>query len=450
MRPPVSLRTILACLILPLLLSLHCHAQTYPGSGTEFTNGQNGTPNLPSSDSCTIDKTHFAGEAAGTANNNYSLMERKPSFLGRLYEAWQLLKTEKTNTQDNRQHVVNLINEEYLATQQGVMAQTIYTSSLYVGSEVRSGSGRPIYVLPALSYSNDKFGIELGSESFYEFGAKNNPSRDSVGVSLKVELTDLSRGLARRLATVKDAQKLINDPKTDKNRSKVNDIEQLQTLVDGNEKSLIRGQPHFAEIDSIIDGYQIFSPSYIPPNSETINPFVLKKYIGDLDQNAVNLLTDYVRFTRRPTASLIVGDLFVNDGGSLPQLGLTASQLFPLSYGGPGVTLLTAVQGFRDRTQGDVHRDATRFGAALILRDRTPSLAHAVNSSGKSVVRLGPTWNVKEGLEYTAPVFGLKETYATFVTYRDPRSYGEITLTAGKDGRRKNYLDISIGRSFLF
>ena len=214
MRPTVPLRTILACLVLSLLLWLPCLAQTYPGSGTQFTNGQNGTPNLPSSNSCTIDQTHFAGEAAGTAAAAQYEYVRTSDFLQRLSIVGPSLDPQSKqyeNTPETRQKAVDLINAEYLATLQDLSLQNLKTSSLYVGSEVRTGSGRPVYVLPTLSYSNDKYGIELGSESFYEFGKANDPGRDSVGLSLKVELTDLSRGLARALAVVKNTQKQIDN-----------------------------------------------------------------------------------------------------------------------------------------------------------------------------------------------------------------------------------------------
>ena len=458
MRPTASIRTFLTCLVLPLLLSLPCLAQGYPGGqnypgGTQFTNGQNGTPNLPSSNSCTIDQTHFAGQTAGTATSTYDLAyvltARKPSFLGQLYVAWQLLKTR--DTFDNRQRVLDLINGEYLATLQDLSLQNLKTSSLYLGSEVRTGSGRPIYVLPALSYSNDKYGVELGSESFHEFGTGSSPGRDGVGLSLKVELTDLSRGLARSLVAVKAAQKGL---------SLLSEIEKLHELVKGGQtsESFDPSTRQFTGLNVLIEVLEPFSPSTPIPRAVLmpLTPTRLKKDSEELDVMALDLLTDYVRYTRRPTVSFIVGDRFVNDGGSLPQAGLTASQLFPLSYGGPGVTLLTVAQGFSDRTRGDLRRDAGRFGAALIFRDRTPALLDEKNNKvplyklGTQKLHLGPTWNVKEGLEYTSPILGLKETYAGFVTYRDPGSYGEITLTAGKDGLRKDYLDISIGRSFVF
>lgn len=138
-------------------------------------------------------------------------------------------------------------------------------------------------------------------------------------------------------------------------------------------------------------------------------------------------------------------DRFVQHDGTLLDYGLTASTLVPFRQGGvpAGVTFLGAVQQFEDRLHDDPHRSATRTGIAAIWQDRTPSYDAASST-------LAATWNVKAGLEYTSPILNMHETYAEFVRYRDVHTYAEITLTVGKDGLRKDYADVSVGKSFVF
>ena len=185
----------------------------------------------------------------------------------------------------------------------------------------------------------------------------------------------------------------------------------------------------------------------------------------DRTEIRTKLLNDYVEEVQRPAVSLLLGDRLDNGDGSLLDYGASASTLLVYRQGEDhaGVTALGVVQRFEAHLNGYPRRSAVRSGAALIYQDHAPyidknnvdndsSLRGQDNAPGYSTddKPFGPTWNYKLGLEYTAPMLGLKETYAEFVRYRNPRSYFEITLTAGKDGLRHDYVDVSLGQSFTF
>ena len=456
------------CLI--ALLSYRCAAwaDSSGNKPAQFNNGLGGTPNLPVAPCRFIDLTHMRGASNGFAYALESALKQDQTFDEQVATAIQnyldalkalkaarvsgdksKIKQAESNLAEAKTLLTNLVETEYAAVEDDVHTNDVPSSSFYVGSEVRAGSGETEYVLPVLAYCDSRSGIELGSESFFEFGDANSDGHDGLGVSLKGEFTDIARAFPRKVSRLRAALAKISATKTDVGLN-FNDVTALHRFL--TDKYELTDQ----QLLTIANGYRDIALSDTAPVdpslSERAAATELKalqeklKAIKALEQQTQDLLVDYVRLTKRPMVAGFVGNRLYNQGGgSLLDGGLSASQLFPFrsDSGSAGVTALVVAQGFDDRLQGDQRRGAKRLGLAAIWQDRTPSYDAAKR-------RLGAPWNVKVGLEYTSPLLGLKSGYAGFVQYRTLPSYVEITLAVGKDGQRKDYVDLSIGKSIAF
>ena len=480
-------------------LVLSGHAQSSPtntNKKTVGTNGQTGTPNLPLATSRVIDWTHMRGEILeeeDSANAKLHLTEflskeliRYPKILSTTGEKPNLAILLQVPTNGAKiPPFQNLIKDAYDAEQQDKKRKG-HLSEFYYGSGVRAGREKPIYVLPELTYGYNPYGMEVGAAEFLESG-DNGQTQTSLGLSAKAEVTGRTAKLVRILDRISDD--LIKEDNV--NTSQVlneDDVDLLYGLLffpHGIPKKIKDLTP--ADMTTLMTALSNIQAAYTPfdpyTTIESLSTALLEKRVQETksdkplldpltavakDRKEIRskLLNDYVEEVQRPAVSLLLGDHLDNGDGSLLDYGASASTLLVYRQGEDhaGVTALGVVQRFEDHLNGDPRRSAVRTGAALIYQDHAPYVEkdaaaddsstlgpdHASSYGTDGNKLFGPTWNYKLGLEYTAPMLGLKETYAEFVRYRNPRSYFEITLTAGKDGLRQDYVNVSLGQSFTF
>ena len=171
----------------------------------------------------------------------------------------------------------------------------------------------------------------------------------------------------------------------------------------------------------------------------------------------------YVNHTTRPSAALLVSDQSVNGGGDITSEGAVVSKLQSFGYDKAGALMTAAAESFYDNLNTDyhLHDHSERLGLSVIYQDRTPyltpkNLAYDQNNSidasiGNPTQKYGFPWQYKIGAEYASPILGLKDTYAVFARYREPRHYlFDIILTYGADGAHKSYGNVSVGHIFTF
>ena len=442
---------------LPLFLSLFfllCPAvyceQTSPGNNTHLKNGQNGTPNLPVAPSRFVDWTHFgsssnkAGSAGVKAFYNRKFNQELAGRLGDFFGETRKTKPdlEKLIAYDKQiLALLPLIKTSEETRKYSPTELVLQSKSLYIGTEVRGGSGQTTYIFPSIDYNDAETGLELGADFAAEAGAYHVPN--SFAVSIKGEITEQERALARSLNRIY-AQS--NKPSS-QNSAAFQTISQFFT------------QPHS------LDG------SLPDPVVQAISTYEGVVHQDDISgvgtnndlQSVVKLPNDYIHKTKEVIVSLVAGNRFFVNGSTLSDIGLTTSVLIaPFGEGRPGITLSCATQDFQSDPIHFTRSHAIRDGFALILQNRTPEHNPAYAKSlqelkanpeafnGIIPAPLLPSWKFKFGLEYIAPVLGLTKTYAGFARYRDPNSYAEITLTYGEDGLGKDYGDISIGKSYTF
>ncbi len=472
--------SLFVALCLPCFLATPCTAKP-DDKPTQFNNGQNGTPNLPEAVCRFIDLTHMRGAAIGIQGQTAKNLSLTLTNDGKLDEAIQpyqaalqrytaalsdpthaglaAAQEQLTVAKDRFQAELNRLS---LAPENAPVIYDFPNSSFYVGSEVRAGAGKTDYILPELTYCDNRFGIELGSESFLELGEGNSDIFNGLGVSLKGEFTDTARAFPRRVSRLQAALSAFDTAR----RSDIQTLRKIIEIINAsNDLDVIKLNAD--KLTAIADRYKDINKSSTTPRLQalfsldiqasggTLPPRLFPAPVQDSEQltgikalakQTEDIRKDYVRLTKRAIVAGFVGNrLYNRGGGSLLDGGITASQLFPLRQGDvpAGVTALAVVQGFDDRLQDSRRQGAERLGLAAIWQDRTPSYDETTR-------RLASPWNVKFGLEYTTPLLGQHETYAEFVQYRALPSYVDIIVAAGKDGQRKNYVDVSIGKSFAF
>ena len=453
MRTHSVLRTILLC-SLPCLASLLLSpgpAGAEETTGTkpaQFTSGQNGTPNLPVAPSMVIDKNNMLAAYDVNADVSASDYEARGAFLRSFNAQAQQVQADlaqnpvpEKKVQDDFGELRRITGTERKRVADSTGKRIPLDHSLYVGAEVRAGADKPVYS-PELTYGDTRSGLELGVAGYSQGAFVNGASRrDSLGVSLKYIVGSLAARSLEHYGGVREARAAIEAVKPT--------AEELEKIVNRPARSTEEIRARIEEIG------RAFQPR---ANALAVTPRVnietvlglLKREFSDLEYKNNLVLEEFVKGARRPALAFVVGDQSYR-GGDIFSGGAVASRLYRFGEGAPGVTAVAVAQYFHDSFREVGYRSAGRLGLAAIYQDTTLTLITLPpDASGNKVETLGPPWHYKIGLEYTTPLLGLHETGAVFARYRWTPSYVEVTTTYGKDGRRRDYLDISLGKSFTF
>lgn len=440
MRTHSASRTVLLCLLALALVYGPVKAQD-PNNGkpNQFTNGQNGTPNLPIAPSMIVDKNNMLASFAADGRDTGVRIQRVQKFLSLLYPAVR-------GADYNR--VSGLIEAEQKAVSRDAAQRHLPAHSFYVGAEARVGTDKPVYS-PELTYGDTRSGLELGVAGYLQSPYTEGTSRrDGLGVSLKYIPGSLAAYTLEHYDVVQKALLNLDHLRLDLSHSLTNiTIKELNDID-------LRSQSPEEKLNAIRQALGITS-SDLRATDTTLNggipPIVADRLaivVRDLDVQTTDALGDYVEGTRRPAVAFVVGDQSYR-GGDIFSGGVTASYLHRFGEGAPGVTAVAVLQYLQDSFQDRGHRSAGRLGLAAIYQDTTLKMP-TITAPYSAIEQLGPPWQYKIGIEYTSPVLGLHETGAVFARYRWTPSYIEVTTTYGKDGLRKDYLNVSVGKSFTF
>lgn len=472
MRTHSALRAALLCL-LPCLAALALpsgplRAAPAKDKPDEFTDGQSGTPNLPMAPSMIVDKNNMRGGLVADGESIQISAVRVRAFLAAVYPAAR-------NAKGDYEKVRKIVEAEEKAVKRDIAQIHLPEHSLYLGAEARAGADKPVYS-PELTYGDTRSGLEFGVAGYLQGAYSEGISRrDSLGVSLKY----IPQSSAA--STLRDYDKIQKDllalDKINLNSSRL--LNAVTTTSEDLEAINRTHKTNEGKLDAIRQALGI-TPAGLTAAEAVPGGGVpevvldrLKTALQDINADAAQVLGKYVTRTRRPALAFVVGDQSYRSG-DIFNGGAVVSRLYPFAEGAPGVTAVAVAQYLHDsfRRRGD--RDAGRLGLAaiyqdttLIYQDKTPKLTTvAAKPAGdptapdgttsaepppaKDVTSLGPPWHYKIGLEYTTPLLGLHETGAVFARYRWTPSYVEVTTTYGKDGLRRDYLDISLGKSFTF
>jgi hypothetical protein len=441
-------RAFLLCLTALALFPCLCRADdsnSKNGKPGQFTNGQNGTPNLPLAPAMIVDKNNMRRALNYLPSYAEAITQKQNTFLPQLYQKAQTvvndLAKSPTKLETDYASLQDLIIKAHTGAQMDAMRIQLPNQYLYAGTEVRAGSDKPIFG-PEVTIGDTRSGLEFGLGGYFQSAETEGMRRhDSLGLSLKYIPQSLAAHTAQETEKILQRINGLEYSPTDSSH-RVSLIQLLYEAVNS----------HTSRIDKIRTVSRLLSillPSSIPdvngPTSK-ITILQISQALG-FDATALNGSTaesfhDFVENIRRPAVALVVGEQLFNGGGDAWNTGITASQLYPFGHHGqPGVTALAATQYFHVNLS-DFRRDGVRMGLAFIYQDSTLYL--------RTPTELSQPWNYKIGVEYTSPVLGLHDTKAVFVRYRDPHSYAEITVTYGEDGLGKNYGDVNIGKTITF
>jgi hypothetical protein len=452
-------RVFLLCLTAFALFPPLCRADdTNPKNGKpgQFTNGQNGTPNLPLAPSMIVDKNNMRGRLNSQGYSTEALFHKQNMFLTQVYAATNQIATDLKQKPGDPIKLHNdyvalqeLILKAHTDSQKNDPQLQLPNQYFYVGAEVRAGADKPTFG-PEVTVGDTRSGLEFGvAEYFQSAQIDGMRRRDSVGLSLKY----IPNSLATHIVQGDE------DPKKNLQHllQKINSLEYysddttpLTSLTQLLFKAVNRPEEADSQkINSVSRLLSIRLPPDTPIIVAPVNKIALRtiQQAFDNDVTAARVATDnsfqeFVKKVTEPATALIVGEQLFNGGGDVWNAGITASELHPFgNKGEPGLTGLLAAQYFH-ASLSDFQREGLRTGLAIIYQDSTLYL--------QSPTQLSLPWHYKVGIEYTSPVLGLHDTKAVFVRYRDPHSYAEITLTYGEDGLGKNYADVNIGKTITF
>ena len=449
MRTHSAFRTVLLCLLALVLVYGPVKAQG-PNNGkpNQFTNGQNGTPNLPIAPSMIVDKNNMREVFEQDIGFRASELENRTKFLQSLYPAAQKAADDlaqqpisEGTIRKDYQSLEVIINTEYDRNNHNSGRLYLLEHSLSMGVEVRAGADKPIYS-PEVTYGDTRSGLELGVAEYFQSAYTEGAShRDSLGVSLKYIPNGLAaHSLKRRNAVQKS---LIAVEATNLN------VQDLHDIINPDVSRIEEIEKRIKSIASALKIEPTTANDAASTSRVTILSVImaLEKSFSELDAPNNGVLEDFVARTRKPAVAFVIGDQSFH-GGDIFNGGVTASYLHRFGEGAPGVTAVAVLQYLQDSFRDSGHRSAGRLGLAAIYQDTTLDLTHPTPPS--KIEQLGPPWQYKIGIEYTSPVLGLHETGAVFARYRWTPSYIEVTTTYGKDGLRKDYLNVSVGKSFTF
>ena len=452
-------RTFWICFTLLALAAAGCLADdTNPKKDKPvgFTNGQNGTPNLPIAPAMIVDKNRMRGSLDQLTRDASAIAGQRGEFIQKLYPAAQNVVADLAQNvpyarlRSDYSAFRNLIVEEYNQTQKDAATLQLPDHFLYLGAEARAGADKPVFG-PEMTLEDTRNGLEFGLAGYYQSAYADGTSRrDSIGLSLKYSPQNFTSYTANDIKKSQELLEKINNlgylPSSSPSPDLVKSLyDAVQPVNAGSRADIVK---ELTTVSPLLSLSPLRPPGVPAPTNNIINKITsgdissaLAQDIQTLNDSSTHTLRDFVEGIQKPAVALLAGDQLFH-GGDVFNAGVTASLLHPFGdQGQTGVTGVAAAQYYHADLSG-FHRDGLRTGLAAIFQDSTLYLTPAKN--------LSPPWHYKLGLEYTSPIFGLHETYAEFVRYRDPRSYAEITLTAGKDGLRKDYVDVSVGQSFTF
>lgn len=473
MRTHSALRAVLLCLLALAPVYSSVKAQI-PNSRkpNQFTNGQNGTPNLPIAPSMIVDKNNMLADYQKSVETSNLIIRTRKEALRSLFTAANKSATDRGNSTTplvdlladdaNLQRIIKCL---YAEVQKDAMRYPLPEYYSYVGAQARVGTDKPIYA-PELIYGDVRNEFEIGVAEYLQSAYTDGASRrDSLGLSLKYIPWSLA---AHNLRQYDEVRKILQE---------IDDLNLNPSRIFGATKVTVRSlDENLSNIKTILTNLgakaspaRTGAETVIVQTGNSIPPVVcqrLEDLIVHLDLARADVFEDYVAGTRKPAVALVIGDQSFR-GGDIFTGGATVSRLYPFGKGAPGIAAVAAAQYFQDSFQDRGHRNAGQLGLAAIYQDKTLKTttrtevmalcsASGTASAGTTAVpqrcitALGPPWHYKIGLEYTTPVFGLHETGAVFARYRWTPSYVEVNTTYGKDGLRNDYLDVSVGKSFTF
>ena len=367
------------------------HSPTFAQNPNDYTNGLNGTPNIPSASIGGVDKTAAGalippvqGSLDATFGNKGQAL-----LLNSKLRNWCGFEAKPIRTR---------------ADIQDYLAHDVPRAILCLGTQVRFGDGASVFS-QEVSFSSLTTGLDVAIQPFTS--ETNRVRRDGAGIALRFDLApgdaDFKRN-ERTLARIASGFRAILNEKTDGEQKSV-----ASRAFD----VLAKNRPALAQ-DPIGGGY-------------------------------LPLVSDFLK-AHYTTHFALLASYRVLSGGlrapanDLETLGFVASKQTPLGHtkqGVPSITGIFTLQGLTLGRSGASRTSAVRTGIGVTLQNRAPALS----DDGKHIER----WNFQVGADY---LFENKldggDNATAFVRFRDTRNNFDYTAYTGAGSHRSGYFGVSI------
>ena len=369
----------------------------------DYTNGLNGTPNVPGANIGGVDKT-AAGPLFPGAQANLDATFRAQGNVARL----------KSNVRDWCQLATKPIGSK--EDIRNYLDHHVPRAILCVGTQARFGNGSAVYA-QEIMYSSLTTGLDIAVQPF--LSDQQGLRRDGIGFSVRYDLAKTDDTFKRneraldRIAS--EFRKILRDDSDLKGVGEKPGIEK----ANGADNSVAR------RVFNVLD------------KNRTIKNLDNKVYLP--------LVSDFLKVHYNAHLALLANYRILGGGqrvpaNSLGSLGLVASKQSPLGSVKPGVSSLTGivtVQALTFSQSGSSGSSAIRTGLGLTWQNRTPALS----ADGAHLER----WNFQVGTDYLFENAVDRSSNATaFVRYRDTRNNFDYTVFAGTGSHSAGYFGVNI------
>ena len=367
------------------------HSAAFAQKPNDYTNGLNGTPNIPSASIGGVDKTAAGalippvqGSLDATFGN-----KGQASLLNSRLRNWCGFEAKPIRTR---------------ADIQDYLAHDVPRAILCLGTQVRFGDGATVFSQEAL-YSSLTTGLDVAIQPFAS--EVNRVRRDGAGIALRFDLApgdaDFKRN-ERALARIASGFRAILNEKTD-----------------GEQKSVASRAFDVLAKNRPVQAQDLVGGGYLP------------------------LVSDFLKAHYTPHLAILANYRFLSGGlrapaNDLTTLGFVASKQTPLGQRKQGVPSLTGIftlQGLTFGQSGASRTSAVRTGFGVTLQNRAPALS----DDGKRIER----WNFQVGADY---LFQNRldggDNVSAFVRFRDTRNNFDYMVYSGAGSHRSGYFGVSV------